>query len=225
MKRRIISALCAILILAAMAVTAYAVEVVDTSRTGSISVTMTYDGDPVGGGTLTIYRVAEVYVEDWDHSFRYLEDYADCEVPLDNLSSAALAEALDDLVQEKKLGGITKSIDKNGQVTFEDLELGLYLVRQKKSATGFEKVSPFLVSLPGKDSDSYIYDVDASPKLDLERAPTETTTEPPETTTPPNLPKTGQMDWPIPLLAVTGLFLFTLGWYFYMSGRKKSHET
>lgn len=224
MMRRILSVLCTVLMLSLLTVTAFAIDTVDMSRTGSISVTMTYDGDTVGGGTLTIYRVAGVHVGDTGYSFRYLAEFEDCEVPVDHTSTAKIARALEDIVKDGDLQGTTGTISAKGEITFEGLDLGLYLVIQNKAAKGFEKVSPFLVSVPGNDNGTYIYDVDASPKLDLERAPTETTTEPPETTAPPKLPQTGQNNWPIPLLAVTGLFLFTLGWYFYMTGRKKSHE-
>lgn len=39
-------------------------------------------------------------------------------------------------------------------------------------------------------------------------------TQPPETTKPsgPNLPQTGQLWWPVPILALAGMILFLLGW-------------
>ena len=46
------------------AVPARAHEAVDVSRTGSITVFMVYEGEPVGGGSLTLYRVGEVAESD-----------------------------------------------------------------------------------------------------------------------------------------------------------------
>jgi hypothetical protein len=69
--------------------------------------------------------------------------------------------------------------------------------------------------------------VDASPKVDLERIPE--TTEPevtvPETTEPPyasggRLPQSGQLLWPIPVLAIVGIGFIVLGF----SLRKKASE-
>ena len=48
---------------------AHAHEVVDTSRTGSVAVSLSYEGDPVGGGSLTLYRVGSVVEGDGNFSF------------------------------------------------------------------------------------------------------------------------------------------------------------
>lgn len=219
MKRPILSLLCVLILLSGILMPAAAVEIVDTTRKGSLSISMTFEGSPVKGGKLTIYRVAEIAVDDWNYSFRYLSDYADCEVPLDDLTDPELPAALAQLVKTKKLKGTVKTIDKNGQATFPDLELGLYLVVQTKAASGFRAAKPFLVSVPGHKDGAYIYDVDASPKVELERAPTVTTRP------SGNLPQTGQLSWPIPVLLVSGLLLIVGGWYLFLTGKRKKHET
>lgn len=53
----------------------------------------------------------------------------------------------------------------------------------------------------------------------ITETPTETTTETP-TGTPEKLPQTGALRWPIPVLTVSGLLLFVIGWLRY---RKYSH--
>ncbi len=52
--------------------------------------------------------------------------------------------------------------------------------------------------------------------------------DPPETTTTTTtvtvtyiLPQTGQLFWPVPVLAVCGLLLFALGWVLQRPGRKE----
>ncbi|MCD7821787.1 MAG: hypothetical protein LUG64_06230, partial [Clostridiales bacterium] len=42
-----------------------------------------------------------------------------------------------------------------------------------------------------------------------------------ETTTSSKLPQTGQLNWPVPVLAVSGVVLFALGWGLSRSGRKR----
>lgn len=43
-------------------------------------------------------------------------------------------------------------------------------------------------------------------------------TSPPETT---HLPKTGQLNWPVPMMAVCGMLLFACGWQLNAQGRKE----
>lgn len=224
MKKRVLLLLCVALLISALSVTAYAAGTPDYDRLGSISITMTYRDTVVSGGTLTLYRVADVHVDGGNHSFAYTEEFAGCEIPLEDLSKSDLPAALAKIVKDDSLKGVTKTIDKNGKVSFADLELGLYLLVQLKAAPGYKTVSPFLVSVPGKDSDgSYIYDVDGSPKLSLEPAPTKPST-PTETTKPPTIPQTGQNKWQVPVLAIGGLFLLGLGMTLCCSGKKKSYE-
>ncbi|MDO4804665.1 MAG: hypothetical protein Q4A32_07585, partial [Lachnospiraceae bacterium] len=76
--------------------------------------------------------------------------------------------------------------------------VGVYLVMQSLAAEGYESIMPFLVTVPisGED-DEWIYDVDASPKLQLvpeETMPPEdvTVTEtPPDISVPPEESPTG----------------------------------
>lgn len=222
MRKSVIFALCCALLLSVLSISALALEVPDYDRKGSISITMTYQGSIVKGGTLTLYRVGNVVNENADYFFQYTDAFAGCEVPVDDPSTSRIANALADIVKKKSLKGTTKTISSKGVVAFSDLEIGLYLLVQNKAPSGYNKVAPFLVSVPGRDGDSYIYDVDASPKVELEPKPT---TEPPETTKPGgNLPQTGMNQWPVPVLTVCGLFCLTLGWYLNASGKKKDHE-
>lgn len=40
----------------------------------------------------------------------------------------------------------------------------------------------------------------------------------------PELPKTGQLDWPVPVMAVLGLMIFAAGWALRRSGKKERYE-
>lgn len=225
MRRRILSALCCILLVSVLSITTLAAEIPDLDRKGTISITMTYQGEAVPGGSLTLYRVAEVHVENGaDYSFRYTQEYADCQASLANIGSAETAQTLAEYTKKNKISGTEAQIDQNGHVIFQNLELGLYLLIQQNAADGFETVSPFLVSVPGVKEGQYIYDVDGSPKLELERTPTKPTEPPTEPTTPSKLPQTGQIRWPVPILAVCGLACFITGWFLYVSGKKRKDE-
>lgn len=226
MKRRMICALLVLTLLCALAMSAYAAEAVDFSRTGSISITMTYQDAAVPGGSLTLYKVADVAVDNQsDYSFRYTEAYADCEVSLEELNASQTSQALAEYTAAQEIPGVKQEIDEAGKVFFGELELGLYLLVQEDPAEGYDTVNPFLVSVPGRQDDSYVYEVNASPKLNLEPLPTDPPTEPTDPPPPPpDIPQTGQTKWPIPLLLVGGLLLVVAGVWLTVSGRKKGHE-
>ena len=67
----------------------------------------------------------------------------------------------------------------NGKLFLNDLTTGLYLIKQKNAPKGYIEIVPFLVSMPYKLGDNWIYDVDATPKM----SPLEQQTIKPEPTT------------------------------------------
>ena len=230
MKRRIFSVFTLIALLCALCMTAYAHDVPDLSRKGSISITMHHSGELVPGGTLTLFRVGEVYEDDGNFGYRLTGDFVQCGVSLDDIQSAALPEALANYVQSNKLVGRTEKIDENAVAYFDDLELGLYLIIQYKAAEGFNVTKPFVVSVPAVVNGQYLYDVDGSPKVDpITDKPTQPTTPPttqPSVTKPSDtsLPQTGQLNWPVPVLAVSGLVLFTVGWFLRFGRKREDYE-
>lgn len=226
MAKKIWALLLALVILVSAAATVSADNMPDHSRLGSIRIAMTYHGEAVPGGSLTLFKVADV--AQTEARFVYTEDFAACTKELTDLQDPALAAELAQIAADGELTGTTRDIDDKGCAKFEQLHIGLYLLVQTENAEGFNKVNPFLVSLPGRQEDTYIYDVDASPKVALEPAPT----EPPEPTEPtvpptepPDLPQTGQLSWPVPVLAIGGLILLCIGWLLREDGRKKKHES
>ncbi len=158
--------LLALALLLSMGMTAFAYTEIDTGRTGSVTVS------PRGGesiGTeLTLYRAADVVVDNADQKYVPTEDFADGGADLKNPDDAgALAEKLSAYAQDRNLSGVTKAVGTDGSVTFGDLPAGLYLVVQKAVQPGGSIVNPFLVSVPGLDSSGrWVYDVDASPKAE-----------------------------------------------------------
>ena len=216
--------LIAIFLIFSMSMTTYAHEVPDDSKKGSVSVTMTYDGNAVSGGKMILYRVGEIYEDDGNYSFTLTEDFAKSGVSLDDLSSTSLAKTLAAYSSEHKLTGTEVEIDNNGKATAENLTLGLYLIVQNEAAKGYEAVDPFLVTVPMNEDGSYIYHVDATPKLSiLKKTPstTETPTSPPVDS---KLPQTGQLNWPVSVLAVLGMGLFLLGWLLCFGKKEASYE-
>lgn len=259
-RKRLAAVLAALTLLVWCAAPAFALEVVDLSRTGSIKVSL-YDSETseaVGGGTLTLYRVAKVQKDNANLSFVYTNGFEDCGVELGDLSEGELAGRLAEKIAATA-ESTTVEISDLGVAEVGDLEVGLYLVVQTTAAENYNVINPFLVSVPIQENGSYVYDVDALPKVGTAA---KKTPEPPDTPDTPDkpdeenpntpaapgpdnpdgwvlgangekiylnpeapspdnpnghvmgahgLPQTGQLNWPIPVLAVIGVVLVAAG--------------
>lgn len=197
-------------------------EMLDPDRIGSISITFTYYDEtakttkPVtGGNSVGLYKVADVIV---DNGFKFVADerfagagtIPDTDEALD-AANLDLAEKMAATAKSYAYDVQPKAMDAQGKVSFEGLEVGLYLVVQAAQGEGDNKfvLTPFLITIPQKNPDgSLVYDVDAQSKpLGIGKVvPT-----PPSPPTPSHLPQTGQMWWPVVLLAGLGVIAFCFG--------------
>lgn len=210
MLKRVTAFLSAVVFLCSVSVPVFARDTIDLTREGSIRVTMHSGEHKVGGGTMTLYRVAEVVEATGDDSFAWTNDFADCGESLTDLNSAWLAERLKTFIEREKKTGDTIEITEEGVALFPNLRPGVYLLVQDEPAPGYHCVDAFVVSVPVMYGGVYCYDVEASPKIEMENVPTST---PAPTSTPDStLPQTGQLNWPIPVLSGCGLVLCTVGW-------------
>lgn len=311
--KRCLAALLAAAMLCTMVLPVFAGRMPDFDRTGTVRVrieaNVVRDGEtvrePVPGGTISITRVATIYSHD-GNSYYKLEDFfaaagvSDSELNSHLINdSAALAQLFSDHMAkffQDKSPDEYATLDENGSAVFDELPLGLYLVRQGRSAVGYSPFRPFLVSVPYfvAEDNVYIYDIDTAPKVGptdptptptphipfipiipiipiwpffptpKPPVPTETPTIPvptptpeipvieiPEITPPPIVvetpeptdsgwidplgagvrkekddkseqdvqgannrrpKKTGQLWWPVPLMAAGGVLLFAAGW-------------
>lgn len=196
---------------------------VDLTHNGSISVTLldNQNSSPVSGAGITLYRVAGAYNFGYQLSYVFTDDFKDCGMKLDNLRQDGLATHLTTYANAQGLKGIaSKKTDANGLVTFSDIETGLYLVLQTKITNGYYAMDPFLVSVPMTIANEWVYDVDASPKLEVNTD--EPDPETPEKSDEFPLIQTGQLNWPIPVLAGFGMLLLVIG--FVLSKKNKHYD-
>ncbi len=147
-------------------------DIPDLTIKGSISVTICSgpDDEPITGGTLTLYRIGSYiwldsrYLIQIEDEFKQ-KDYYNYLYP-ENLDADKAREYME-LAMERGIGGNTRVIGEDGEVGFDDLSQGLYLLVQKEAPDGYRPVNPFFVTLPLYDSATgyYLCDVDASPKM------------------------------------------------------------
>lgn len=224
MKKRLFMFLLAIFFLLSAVPATFAVDNLEPDRDCSLILQMQFGGMPLHTGSLTIYRVGEVYAYHGWH-FRLVPELSDSGIELDenHLDDRKLAADLADLALKNNLTGVTANI-RMGRASFEDLTPGLYVVFQSQSqaSQGFDAIAPFLISLPQVDGEHYTYDVVSRPKVPVKPEPTKPTD--PSKPTEPRLPQTGQLNWPVPVMASAGMALFALGWYLFF-GKREGYET
>ena len=164
---RKIFAFCMTLLLLLVCALPASAEGFDLNRKGSLSVTLLEHTEktPLHGAELKLYRVATVSINsDGRLTYVFTEEFADWGFAIDDPD---LAKKLEDKLSRMNMPAIKKSTDEKGVAVFEDLPLGLYLVRQISEVPGFAVCDPFLVSVPAENSGEYLYEVTAAPKAEI----------------------------------------------------------
>lgn len=158
-------------LLAMQTVTAFAsVESYSQTKLGSITITPG-DQDHKGAaveadeaGTYTLYRVGDVVDGSSVTEFTLATDFAGSGVTIDreSLNSAELPKTLAKYAEDHSIAALKDDITSGEKVG--DLEIGLYLVKQKTVHVAWHSFSPFLVIMPEAVEGGYEYDVKAMPK-------------------------------------------------------------
>lgn len=209
--------------------TAYADEMLDQTRLGSIDVTIqSTDGKPVGG-QLSLYKVADAVADDtgwhlaWTDAYSSMDD--DIYGQTGKLSDAYNKNLASKLAAVATSPLSTATVDSTGKASFSGLRVGMYLVVQTQASDGYDVIDPFVVTVPVQDetTGALAYDVNASPKAGVATATPvpssqKTTTTPTPTRqtaqTPASaskLPQTGQLWWPVWILGAAGVALIVAG--------------
>lgn len=152
-----------------LTVSAAGFPAIDFTAKGSITVNLQESaGDTEKfSGEFTLYEVGKIDRSGENPDYVYNEAFEENGMELGDLRGEGLAEHLANHAIDKNISGEVKKCTENGQITWNELDLGLYLVVQTERMDGYYAIEPFLVSIPLANSDhtAWIYDVDASPKV------------------------------------------------------------
>lgn len=211
LKKTLCCLLCCIAILCLTATSVLASETeAPQEQTGVLILDYSKQEPPVTGGFVELRQVAV-----WDpetETMSWCEAYRGLELPIETLEQRAkTAQVLAAYARSKEIPAQRIPIDGEGKAEAEGLEPGVWMVTQTEPFAGYYCVSPTLVPIPMELNGGWTYKVTALPKL--EPVPVDTTEPTVPTTTEPEeeLPPTGQVNWPVPVLAVVGCFLILLG--------------
>lgn len=169
-KMRLVSALMSLMImLILMSANSYAAGAYEPGRTGSIKIQLEDLGSNWEGSGFAIYQVGKV-VSGKQLMFELTDDFKQTGIALNDLHYAAeqkeAAKACMASLPQTALS--SASSNAQGNLTFPDLEQGVYLICQTERAE-YGIVEPFLVFLPymNETNDGWTYDITTSPKSDI----------------------------------------------------------
>ena len=78
-----------------------------------------------------------------------------------------MVDELDTFVTENTVTAVKQVTDMGGMAVWSDLALGVYFVQQTGEVEDFAPCTSFLVSVPNKEGDNYVYEVNATPKTEV----------------------------------------------------------
>lgn len=150
----------------------YALEgnTIDFNSKGSIEITLNEktDNEKIEGAEILLYKVADVKSENHNLMFEYIDELKSCNASLNDLETKSKSEDIEKCINEN-INSLKQITDVNGTVKYNDLDLGLYLVKQNNIVKGYSKIDSFLVMIPKIVNNKWIYDIKSTPKTDIIR--------------------------------------------------------
>lgn len=164
----------------------------------------------------SLAKIADASITDSSVTYTTLERFKSYDCDWQNTAASKMddkAKALAYYCEKNNYYTSSAVTDKNGELKFDDLEIGLYLVARTKtdSANADFITDPLLVFIPERVNDEVIYDVVSTPKFSYSSPGNPDSPNNPNTPSDGTLPQTGQLMWPITVLAVLGCFLILGG--------------
>lgn len=209
LRKTLCRILCCIAIFCLAASSVYAAEPpAQKQETGTIVFDFSRSDAAVTGGAVNLRLVAMLDLD--TKTLSWAPGFAEAGLELDALVSGDAERVADFLfyyAESKELPAEQIEIGLDGKGRYENAALGVYLLSQTEPFAGYECILPALISVPVREDGVLNFCVEALPKL----RPLHEVPPPSETPPPPDLPYTGQVNWPVPILAFGGCLLILLG--------------
>lgn len=134
---------------------------------GSIEITLKEsDDNMIEGAEISIYHIANAIELNNNLSYSLRNELSECNINLNDLTDTNLLNEISNcnLDNTNKYIGST---NKNGIVKFNNLDLGLYYIKQTNNVSGYSNIDSFLLAIPTVEDNEWIFDIKAKPKTDI----------------------------------------------------------
>ena len=161
---------------------AFAVQPIETQRECELIIELIYNGEPITGASISIYRFADVSA---NGDVTLCGAFADYPISISDDSQQrhhALAQTLNAYAKKDQLvPDVTTEIDENGFAVISGLRPGMFLLASQRYETdeGIYFLSPSIISIPAKISEDgeWLYSVRVLPKCSFRAAGRDTVIE------------------------------------------------
>lgn len=149
----------------------YAYGDIDTDSKTSLTISFQDDHTGIQGAAFNIYQVATV---DSRANYTFISPYDTYGYTMKNLNTdgwLTLARNLDDRIIENNIAPTAAGVtDANGNITFDQLDTGMYLVVgiSYSTETMTYTFTPYLIALPDYEDSQWKYDITSSVKYGKE---------------------------------------------------------
>lgn len=150
----------------------------ETETKGDICVTVQHTDAsgkevPCSGVSMELYKVGNVTWDNGTASFAFDTELGSTDLDLnkkDNTGSDVrkASEELEKKVKELDCKAITKASDEKGEIHYEDLAQGVYLLIQNKVDSKTD-ILPMLLTLPSWEDGAYNYNINTYPKVSVKK--------------------------------------------------------
>lgn len=213
MKKIILSSLIFIMLMVSLIGTACAASL-GTIQFVAINNT---DSKVVENLEISVYQVSK---QDEQGNFSFAVGFENCTLNIDDFSESNL-QNLKDYAKTNASPVFTKTTDSNGRVNLNNLELGTYLFIQENKEDEIT-MQTMLISVPELTTENGLkYDVTVKPKILNKEIVDKNENQRTEVVKDEQLPYTGVVNWPIPVLVVAGIAIFCVAWLKVYSTSKK----
>ena len=168
-KRLLVVALIMTLVLLAFTFSPTAAALL--SRNGNINLNLSASntGRPLENVSIKLYCVAKAYQQpNGGVRYEFIPPYDEANIDLNNLQDYYLPIHLNYFATSRNLPYTEKTTNKNGDLVFDDLPAGLFLVVPEHDIGNYFAPSPFIINIPQYDPETNVweYDVTATPKIE-----------------------------------------------------------
>ncbi|MBQ7117384.1 MAG: Cna B-type domain-containing protein [Clostridia bacterium] len=124
---------------------------------------------PLEGADFRLYFFAAAYEKNHGVGYDYVIPYDNCKMDMGNLQDAYLPIHLTHFAYTYDLPFTVKSSDINGEIIFDGLTPGVYLIVPSENIPEYFMPSPFVINIPlyDKENKDWIYDINATPKMQI----------------------------------------------------------
>lgn len=171
--KKTVTRLLSILIVSVFCFTLFFVSgfAVDINKNGSITLHVADSEEkiPLQGATFRLYLFAAAHKKSDGVGYEYVIPYDNCNMDMDNLQDPYLPVHLAYFALTHSLPCTEITSDAKGNIVFDKLLPGVYLILATDILENYFLPSPFVVNIPiyNHEEESWEYDINATPKMQI----------------------------------------------------------